>query len=438
MGAMNILYSPKIARIRAREVLDSRGYPTVETEVMLEDGTRAMASVPSGASTGKREAVELRDGDLMRYYGKGVLNAVMNIEDKIAPALIGKKATHQHHIDALLCQLDCTDNKAIIGANATLAVSLACARAAAMHYHEKLFRYLGGCHAHRMPVPFMNVINGGAHSDAPIDIQEIMIVPAGMCCFKEALRCGSEIFHALGMELRQQGLSTAVGDEGGYAPNFSSTESALDTLMLAIEKAGYRAGEDVYLAMDVASSEFYEEEKHLYHMRKSTGKRLNLKELGTFYKELLAKYPIISIEDSCAEDDWEGWKRLTEKLGNRCQIVGDDLFVTNMMLLERGMSDDCANAILIKPNQIGTLTETMHCTNKALLNGYGAMISHRSGETCDCFIADLSVATNAGQIKTGSLSRGERLAKYNQLLRIEAHLGKAATFGSEQLHQFLS
>ncbi len=435
---MNILYSPKIARIRAREILDSRGYPTVEAEVMLEDGSRAMASVPSGASTGKREAVELRDGDLMRYYGKGVLNAVMNIQDKIAPALIGKKATHQHHIDALLCQLDCTDNKSIIGANATLAVSLACARAASIHCREKLYRYLGGNHAHRLPVPFMNVINGGAHSDAPIDFQEIMIVPAGMCCFKEALRCGAEIFHALGTELRLQGLSTAVGDEGGYAPHVKSMEDALDTLMLAITKAGYEAGKDVYIAMDVASSEFYEAEDDVYVLRKSSGKRLHLKELITYYKELHAKYPIISIEDACAEDDWAGWQRITEKMGNRCQLVGDDLFVTNMMLLERGLKEQCANSVLIKPNQIGTLTETMHCTNKALLNGYGAMISHRSGETCDCFIADLAVATNAGQIKTGSLSRGERLAKYNQLLRIEEHLGKAATYGSEQLNRFLT
>ncbi len=404
---------------------------------MLQDGSRARASVPSGASTGKLEAIELRDGDLMRHYGKGVLNAVMNIEDKIAPALIGKKATHQHHVDAIMCQLDCTDNKAIIGANATLAVSLACARAAAIHCREKLYRYLGGCHAHRLPVPFMNVINGGAHSDAPIDIQEIMIVPAGICCFKEALRCGAEIFHALGTELRLQGLSTAVGDEGGYAPNIKSTEDALDTLMMAIEKAGYVPGKDVFLAMDVASSEFYDTEKDLYIMRKSTGKHLNLRELGCYYKELHAKYPIISIEDPCAEDDWAGWHCITDKLGSRCQLVGDDLFVTNMGLLERGLKEHCANAVLIKPNQIGTLTETMHCTNKALLNGYGAMISHRSGETSDCFIADLAVASNAGQIKTGSMSRGERMAKYNQLLRIEEHLAKSATYGCEQLMRFI-
>lgn len=418
-----------ISKVTAREILDSRGNPTMEAEVMLSNGILGRASVPSGASTGEHEAHEWRDGDKNRYCGKGVAGAVAHVHEEIAPALCGMDATDQIGVDTRMRELDGTPNKSRLGANALLAVSLATARAAAQTTGQPLYRYLGGPNAHILPVPMMNVINGGAHSDAPIDFQEFMIMPKGLPTFREALRCGAEVFHALAAVLRKRGLSTAVGDEGGYAPKLNGTEDALDCIMQAISNAGYEPGKDVFLALDVASSEFYDPESNLYVFKKSTGERLSAAELTDYYKGLISRYPIISIEDGCAENDWEGWKLLTDTIGDRCQLVGDDLFVTNVDFLRKGIRAGVANSILVKLNQIGTLSETFEAVRLAMINRYTAVISHRSGETEDAFIADLSVATNAGQIKTGSLSRVDRLAKYNQLLRIEEQLGSAAVYG---------
>lgn len=420
-----------ITQIRAREILDSRGNPTVEAEVLLNNGTIGVASVPSGASTGEHEACELRDGEKNRYRGKGVQQAVAHANEELAPALIGMNATEQIAIDNRMREVDGTPNKSRVGANAILAISLATARAAAQATGQPLYRYLGGPNAHILPVPMMNVLNAGAHSDAPIDFQEFMIVPKGLPTFREALRCGAEVFHSLAAVLRKMGLSTAVGDEGGYAPNLKSADAALDVIMTAIENAGYTPGKDVSLALDVASSEFYDAESGLYVFKKSSGDRLTAAELTDYYKGLIERYPIISIEDGCAENDWEGWKLLTDSIGNRCQLVGDDLFVTNVDFLRKGIETGVANSILVKLNQIGSLSETFEAVRLATTNAYTAVISHRSGETEDSFIADLAVATNAGQIKTGSLSRADRLAKYNQLLRIEEQLGSTARYGTK-------
>ncbi len=430
---MSITHSSKIASVKAREIIDSRGNPTLEAEVRLEDGSVGRAAVPSGASTGKLEALELRDGDQARYQGKGVLQAVANVNEQLAAALKGHDATQQGQIDLTMLELDGTENKEKLGANAILGVSLATSRAAAQHVGLPLYSYLGGSHANILPIPLMNVINGGAHSDAPIDFQEFMIVPHGLSSFREALRSGAEVFHQLGKVLRSRSLSTAVGDEGGYAPALGGTEDALNTIMQAIEQAGYKPGVDISIALDVASSEFYSEEENLYVFKKGGGEKLSLTELTDYYIKLKQNYPIISIEDPCAEGDWAGWKYLTEKLGDSTQIVGDDLFVTRPSLLQRGITESCANAILVKVNQIGTLSEAMEATRLAMSNGFGAIISHRSGETEDDYIADLAVATQAGQIKTGSMSRGERLAKYNQLLRIEELLGATARYGAGAL-----
>ncbi len=418
-----------IAKITAREILDSRGNPTVEAEVQLSSGIVGVASVPSGASTGEHEACELRDGDKGRYRGKGVQQAVTHANKDLAPALIGMDAREQIAIDTVMREVDGTPNKSRVGANAVLAISLATARAAAQATGQPLYRYLGGPNAHILPVPMMNVLNAGAHSDAPIDFQEFMIVPRGLPTFREALRCGAEIFHSLAAVLRKMGLSTAVGDEGGYAPNLKSADAALDAIMTAIENAGYKPGEEVGLALDVASSEFYDAESGLYVFKKSSGDRLSAAELTEYYKGLIDRYPIVSIEDGCAENDWDGWKLLTDSIGDRCQLVGDDLFVTNVDFLRKGIEAGVANSILVKLNQIGSLSETFEAVRLATTNAYTAVISHRSGETEDSFIADLAVATNAGQIKTGSLSRADRLAKYNQLLRIEEQLGSAACYG---------
>lgn len=418
-----------ISKITAREILDSRGNPTVEAEVVLAGGMSAIASVPSGASTGEHEACELRDGDQSRYLGKGVSQAVAHANDELAPALVGMNALEQIQVDARMREVDGTKNKSRVGANAILAISLATARAAAKATGQPLYRYLGGPNAHILPVPMMNVLNAGAHSDAPIDFQEFMIIPKGLPTFREALRCGAEVFHALAKVLRKNGLSTAVGDEGGYAPNLQSAEAALDTIMTAITDAGYEPGKDVALALDVASSEFYDAESGLYVFKKSSGDMQTATELTAYYTDLIKHYPIISIEDGCAENDWDGWKQLTAAIGDRCQLVGDDLFVTNVDFLREGIRKGVANSILVKLNQIGSLSETFEAVRMATTSAYTAVISHRSGETEDSFIADLAVATNAGQIKTGSLSRADRLAKYNQLLRIEEQLGSAARYG---------
>lgn len=423
------MMNANIAGITAREILDSRGNPTVEAEVLLSSGIIGRASVPSGASTGEHEACELRDGDPGRYRGKGVQQAVTHANKDLAPALIGMDARDQIAIDTVMREVDGTPNKSRMGANAVLAISLATARAAAQATGQPLYRYLGGPNAHILPVPMMNVLNAGAHSDAPIDFQEFMIVPRGLPTFREALRCGAEVFHALAAVLRKMGLSTAVGDEGGYAPNLKSADAALDAIMTAIENAGYKPGDEVALALDVASSEFYDSESGLYVFKKSNGDRLTAAELTDYYKSLITRYPIVSIEDGCAENDWDGWKLLTDSIGDRCQLVGDDLFVTNVSFLRKGIEAGVANSILVKLNQIGSLSETLEAVRLATTNAYTAVISHRSGETEDAFIADLAVATNAGQIKTGSLSRADRLAKYNQLLRIEEELGNAACYG---------
>src|SRR5512138_994258 len=413
--------------IQAREILDSRGNPTVEVEVFLSGGAVGRAAVPSGASTGEHEALELRDGDKKRYLGKGVTKAVKNITAKILPALRGQNALDQLTVDRIMLDLDGTETKSKLGANAILAVSLATAKAASDALGMPLFKYLGGPNAKVLPVPMANVINGGAHSDAPIDFQEFMIMPHGLPSFSEGLRAITETFHALKSVLKKRGLSTAVGDEGGFAPKLDSVEDAIESILQAIKDAGYKAGKQIFLALDVASSEFYNG-NGTYTFKKSTGKTISGDELVDFYVKLCGKYPIVSIEDGCAEGDWKHWKTLTEKLGSKVQLVGDDLFVTNVKFLKKGIDTGTANSILVKVNQIGSLTETLDAVELAQTNSYTAVLSHRSGETEDATIADIAVATNCGQIKTGSLSRSDRLAKYNQLLRIEQILGKNAVY----------
>ena len=418
-----------IIDIIGRQVFDSRGNPTVEVDVHLECGARGRAAVPSGASTGEHEAVELRDGDKTHYLGKGVSKAVESVNDQIADAILGEDATDQVVIDRIMRELDGTKNKGNLGANAILGVSLATAKAAAEALGLPLFSYIGGPNAKVLPVPMMNVINGGAHSDAPIDFQEFMIMPKGAPTFSEALRYGAEVFHHLKKVLHDRGLSTAVGDEGGFAPTLKSAHDALECICKAIENAGYKVGEDIYIALDVASSEFYNKEKGKYVFKKSDKSEKTAEELVAFYAELQSKFPIISIEDGCDENDWDGWKILTDRLGNRTQLVGDDLFVTNVEFLRKGIDLGVANSILVKVNQIGSLTETLDAVELAKINRYTSVISHRSGETEDDTIADIAVATNAGQIKTGSMSRSDRMAKYNQLLRIEEMLGDNAIYG---------
>lgn len=420
----------RIVSVRAREILDSRGNPTVEVDVLLEGGAMGRAAVPSGASTGKYEALELRDGDKGRYGGKGVLRAVRNVNEEIAPKVVGMDATNQREIDALLCELDGTENKSRLGANAILGVSLAVAKAAANALGVPLYRYIGGVEASVLPVPFMNVINGGAHADNPLDIQEFMIAPLGFERFSEALRAGVETYHALKSLLKGRGEVTSLGDEGGFAPQFKDAREALDALVKAIEEAGYKPGKHIFLALDAAASELYDETSGVYKFE-GEGTTRTKKELVEFYSRLVDEYPICSIEDGFSEEDWEGWRMLTEALGERVQLVGDDLFVTNIRRLREGIERGVANAILIKVNQIGTLSETLDAIELARQNGYSAMISHRSGETEDTTIADLAVATGVGQIKTGAPARSERVAKYNQLLRIEEELGPAATYAGK-------
>ncbi len=420
-----------ISDIQAREILDSRGNPTVEVDVLLGGGAAGRAAVPSGAGPGENEAIELRDNDPNRYSGKGVSKAVKNVTAKILPALRGLDALDQLTVDHTMLELDGTEIKSKLGANAILAVSLATAKAAAAHVGVPLFKYLGGPNAKVLPVPMANVINGGAHSDAPIDFQEFMIVPRGFDTFSEGLRAITEIFHALKGVLKKKGLSTAVGDEGGFAPKLDSAEAAIEAILQATKAAGYKAGKQIFLALDVAASEFYNGAAGYYIFKKSTGERLTSAQLAEFYVKLTSNYPIVSIEDGCAEGDWKGWKLLTDKLGGKIQLVGDDLFVTTVKFLRRGIAEGVANSILVKVNQIGSLTETLDAVELAHRNKYTAVISHRSGETEDATIADIAVATNAGQIKTGSLSRTDRVAKYNQLLRIEQLLGKNALYGGK-------
>lgn len=414
-----------IIDITAREILDSRGNPTVEVDVILENGIIGRAAVPSGASTGAHEAVELRDGDKKRYNGKGVLKAIEAVNTEIFEAIQGMDANEQTIIDQMMIDLDGTPNKARLGANAILGVSLAVAKAAAHDHGLPLYRYIGGNYAHLLPTPMMNIINGGAHADNPIDVQEFMVMPVGAESVSEAIRCGAEIFHALKKLLHDAGHNTAVGDEGGFAPNLKSTHEALDYIMMAIDKAGYKAGEDVVLALDVAATEFFKD--GIYNLE-GEGRKLSSAEMVKYYQDLVAKYPIVSIEDGMSEDDWDGWKALTDAIGERVQLVGDDLFVTNPARLKDGINKKTANAILIKVNQIGTLTETLNAIEMAKRAGYGVVLSHRSGETEDSTIADLAVATNAGQIKTGSLSRSDRMAKYNQLIRIEEQLSTGGCY----------
>src|SRR6266536_221410 len=419
-----------IRKIIAREILDSRGNPTIEVDVRLEGGALGRAAIPSGASTGEHEAWELRDGDNSRFGGKGVKHAVANVNGRIAPALQGWDALDQRKIDNKLIEIDGTPNKKNLGANALLGVSLAVAHAAAAAANLPLFRYLGGPEARVLPVPMMNILNGGAHSDAPIDFQEFMIVPRGAPTFSEALRYGAEVFHALKSVLKDRHLSTAIGDEGGFAPQLNSAEDALESISAGVEKAGYKLGEQIFIALDPAASEFYDAEKRLYIFKKSGDARKTAEELVDYYAELCARFPIISIEDGCAENDWDGWKKLTKKLGSRIQLVGDDLFVTNVKFLQKGIAEHVANSILIKVNQIGTLTETLATIEVAKKNDYTTVISHRSGETEDKTIADIAVGTNAGQIKTGAPCRSDRVAKYNQLLRIQEELGDKAVYGA--------
>ena len=419
---------PFIADVYAREVLDSRGNPTIEVEVYTESGAYGRAMVPSGASTGEHEAVELRDGDKKRYLGKGVLKAVENVNEVIAPEIIGLDVTQQAYIDQLMIDLDGTPNKAKLGANAILGVSMAVARAAADFSGLPLYLYLGGFNAKELPVPMMNIINGGSHADNNVDFQEFMIMPVGFNSFSDALRCGAEVFHSLKKVLSGKGYNTAVGDEGGFAPNLKSNEEAVTVILEAIEAAGYKPGSQVKLAMDVASSEFYNKQTGKYVLAGEGGKELTSQELVAFYKDLVTKYPIVSIEDGLDENDWEGWKMMTDELGSLVQLVGDDFFVTNTDRLSKGIEQGIANSILIKVNQIGTLTETFNAVEMAKRAGYTSVLSHRSGETEDSTIADIAVATNCGQIKTGSLSRTDRIAKYNQLLRIEDELGTTAVF----------
>ncbi len=415
----------QIADIRAREIIDSRGNPTVEADVILDSGAMGRAAVPSGASTGSREAIELRDGDKARFLGKGVLKAVENVNGEIREALLGMEASDQQKIDQTMIDLDGTPNKARLGANAMLAVSLATAKAAAADEGLPLYRYLGEGDSFTMPVPMMNIINGGEHADNSVDLQEFMIMPVGAPSIGEAIRWGAEVFHSLKKVLSDKGLNTAVGDEGGFAPDLSSNEEAITVILEAIEKAGYKAGEEIFIAIDAASSEFYKDGKYVLA---SEGKSLTSEEFADFLADWVAKYPIISIEDGMDEGDWEGWKALTDKIGDKVQLVGDDLFVTNPAILAEGIEKKIANSILIKVNQIGTLTETLAAIDMAKKNGYTAVISHRSGETEDTTIADLAVATNAGQIKTGSMSRSDRIAKYNQLIRIAEELGDKASY----------
>lgn len=424
----------QIVEIHAREILDSRGNPTIEVEVRTVSGAFGRAAVPSGASTGENEALELRDGDKSRYLGKGVLNAVKNVNEVIAPAVIGMNVADQVGIDKAMIALDGTPTKSKLGANAILGVSLAVARAAADYFGMPLYRYIGGANAKTLPVPMMNIINGGSHSDAPIAFQEFMIRPVGATSFREGLRMGAEVFHALKKVLKDRGLSTAVGDEGGFAPNLEGTEDALNSIIAAIKAAGYEPGKDVMIAMDCASSEFYHDGIYDYtKFEGEKGKKRTADEQIDYLEELINKYPIDSIEDGMSENDWDGWKKLTDRIGNRCQLVGDDLFVTNVDFLAMGIEKGCANSILIKVNQIGSLTETLNAIEMAHRHGYTTVTSHRSGETEDATIADIAVATNSGQIKTGSLSRSDRMAKYNQLLRIEEELGSNAVYGYKKV-----
>ncbi|MFT2007391.1 phosphopyruvate hydratase [Pontibacter sp. 13R65] len=417
-----------ITDIKARQIFDSRGNPTVEVDVITETGALGRAAVPSGASTGVHEAVELRDNDKSKYMGKGVLQAVKNVNDKIAEELVGFSVYEQNLLDKIMIELDGTANKSNLGANAILGVSLAAARAAAQELNMPLYRYVGGVNANTLPVPMMNILNGGSHADNSIDFQEFMIMPVGASSFSEALRMGTEVFHHLKNVLKKQGLSTNVGDEGGFAPNIASNEDAIKVVIQAIETAGYKPGDDFMIAMDAASSEFYNAETGHYHFKKSTGDKLTSSEMVSFWADWVKKYPIISIEDGMAEDDWDGWKQQTVAIGDKCQLVGDDLFVTNVTRLQQGIDQNIANSILIKVNQIGSLTETINAINLGLRHGYKSVMSHRSGETEDNTIADLAVALNTGQIKTGSASRSDRMAKYNQLLRIEEELGETAYF----------
>lgn len=417
-----------IAHIHARQILDSRGNPTIEVDVITESGSIGRAAVPSGASTGSHEAVELRDNDIKRYLGKGVENAVNNVNSTLAEELIGMEVSDQRTLDMTMIDLDGSENKANLGANAILGVSLAAAKAAAAESGQPLYRYVGGVNAALLPVPMMNILNGGSHADNSIDFQEFMIMPVNARSFGEALRMGTEVFHHLKNVLKKKGMSTNVGDEGGFAPNMKSNEEAIVTVLEAIEKAGYRPGEDIYIAMDAAASEFYNAEEGMYHFKKSTGDKLTSSQMVDYWADWAKRYPILSIEDGLGEDDWDGWKLLTEKTGDKIQLVGDDLFVTNVDRLKQGIDKKIANSILVKVNQIGTLTETINAVQMAMNNNYTAVMSHRSGETEDTTIADLAVALRCGQIKTGSASRSDRIAKYNQLLRIEEMLGEAGRY----------
>ena len=417
-----------IYNIQARQILDSRGNPTVEVEVMTDSGHIGRAAVPSGASTGTHEAVELRDGDATQYLGKSVNRAVEHVNTLILEGLKGTQVYSQNEIDAKMMEIDGTENKGRLGANAILGVSLACARAAAESLNQPLYRYVGGVNANLLPIPMMNILNGGAHADNGIDFQEFMVMPVGAESFSEGLRMGTEVFHHLKAVLKKQGLSTNVGDEGGFAPNIKSNEDALKYVLQAIEAAGYKPGEDIYIAMDAASSEFYDAKNKIYKFKKSTGDELSPEDMVNYWADWCKRYPILSIEDGCAEDDWDGWISLTEKVGDEVQLVGDDLFVTNVERLADGINKGAANSILVKVNQIGTLTETIEAVTMAHMHGYTSVMSHRSGETEDTTIADLAVALNCGQIKTGSASRSDRVAKYNQLLRIEEHLGTSASY----------
>ncbi|MFB9865229.1 phosphopyruvate hydratase [Rufibacter immobilis] len=422
-----------IEDIKARQIFDSRGNPTVEVDVITQNGIVGRAAVPSGASTGKHEAVELRDDDKSKYMGKGVLQAVQNVNTVIADELVGFSVFEQSLLDKIMIEIDGTPNKAKLGANAILGVSLAAAKAAAKEAGQSLYRYVGGVNANTLPVPMMNILNGGSHADNSIDFQEFMVMPVGAPSFSEALRWGSEVFHHLKNVLKKKGMSTNVGDEGGFAPNIGSNQEAIEVVLQAIEAAGYRPGEDFMIAMDAAASEFYDASTGHYHFKKSTGDKLTSSEMVGFWTEWANKYPIISIEDGMDEDDWTGWKQLTDSIGNKTQLVGDDLFVTNVTRLQQGIDQQVANAILIKVNQIGTLTETINAINLGRINGYKSIMSHRSGETEDNTIADLAVALNTGQIKTGSASRSDRMAKYNQLLRIEEELGEVAYFPGRKM-----
>lgn len=422
-----------ILDIRSREILDSRGNPTVEVEVLTEEGIVGRAAVPSGASTGIHEAVELRDDDKERFLGKGVLKACRNVEEVIADELIGVSVYEQRYIDQIMIDLDGTSNKSKLGANAMLGVSLAVAKAAAASSEQPLYRYIGGVNAHVMPVPMMNILNGGSHADNSIDFQEFMIMPVGAEQFSEGLRMGVEIFHHLKTVLKKKGYSTNVGDEGGFAPNIKSNVEAIETVLMAIEAAGFRPGEDIMIAMDAAASEFYNKEENVYHFHQSTGEKLSPSDMVSYWEDWVNKYPILSIEDGLDEDDWDAWKLMTDRVGHKVQLVGDDLFVTNTKRLQRGIEMGAANSILIKVNQIGTLTETIDAVQLATRNSYTSVMSHRSGETEDTTIADLAVALNTGQIKTGSASRSDRIAKYNQLLRIEEELTDAAIYPGKAL-----